>query len=247
MREQETEIGGPGREFRSTLWTVVLKAKEASSPERREALEKLIETYWKPVYFLVRRRGHSPEESKDITQGFFTALLERNFLRHIDRGRGRFRSFIRASLEHYLSDAWDRASAQKRGGGRPPVSLDFGAAETEIAQHGASDDPPDRVFQREWALRVMERALENLRGEFTASGRREEFEALRLHLSLAEREAPSYAHVGKALGLSEDEVRNRLHRARMLFRKAILEVIGSYTECDEDARDELRDLFSAFS
>ncbi len=243
----ETAIGGDRRTFRSTLWTVVLKARDPSAPDRRDALQTLIETYWKPVYFFIRRKGGDPEASKDLAQGFFAALLERNYLQYVDRGRGKFRTFLLTALEHFLADEVDRARAQKRGGGRALLSLDFAQAESEASRQPVSDETPDRAFQRDWALRVMAQGLKTLRDEFASSGRLEEFEAFRLHLSYAAAEAPSYADVGRRLGITEDEVRTRIHRARGRYREAILEVVRSYTESEEDARDELRELFAAFA
>jgi RNA polymerase sigma-70 factor (ECF subfamily) len=244
--DNDTSIGGANRAFQSTLWTVVLTAKDPAAPDRRQALQQLIETYWKPVYLFIRRRGNDREASKDLAQGFFTALLERNFLQYVARDRGRFRTFLLTALTHFLSDEHDRAQALKRGGGRPVFSLDFASAERELAGDPPAPGSPDRDFRRDWALKVMAQALHAVQTEFAASGRTEEFEALRLHLSFSAKEAPSYASVARTLGLSETDVRNRIHRIRSRFRDAILEVIRSYSESEEDAREELRDLMSAF-
>jgi RNA polymerase sigma-70 factor (ECF subfamily) len=243
----DTAIGGAPRAFQSTLWTVVLAAKDPSAPDRRDALQKLIETYWKPVYLFIRRKGNDREAGKDLAQGFFTALLERNFLQYVQRDRGKFRTFLLTALEHYMADEHDRAQALKRGGGRSAFSLDFASAENEIAREPASPETSDRVFRRDWALRVMSQALQGLKREFADSGRAEEFEALRLHLSFTAKEAPSYAEVAKALGVSEGDVRNRIHRTRARYKEAILDVIRSYTETEDDAREELRELLSAFA
>lgn len=243
----ETEIGGDGRDFRSTLWTVVLRAKDPSSPDRREALGALIQAYWKPVYFFVRRKGRSAEEAKDLVQGFFTALLEKNYLQYVDRGRGKFRTFLLTAFDHYVADDWDKVRAQKRGGGRSPVSLDFDGADTEFSREPAVADPPDRRLRRDWALKVMARALQAVRDEFAAAGCSQEFEALRLHLSYGAESPATYASVAASLGLSEGDVRNRIHRTRSRYKEAILEVIRSYTETDEEAKEELQDLMSAFA
>ena len=181
----------------------------------------------------------------DIAQGFFTALLERNFLQYVQRDRGKFRTFLLTALQHYLADEHDRAQALKRGGGRQALSIDFAAA--EAALHGPASEPPDRMFRRDWALRVMAQALEALRSEFAAQGRAEEFGALRFHLTEGTKGAPSGAELAKTLGLSEGEARKRVHRARTEYREAILRVIRDYTESEEDAREELADLLTAFS
>ncbi|HEV3029765.1 MAG TPA: sigma-70 family RNA polymerase sigma factor, partial [Planctomycetota bacterium] len=144
MPDDDTGIGGARRAFQSTLWTVVLAAKDLSAPDRRQALQTLIQTYWKPVYLFIRRRGNDREVSKDLAQGFFTALLERNFLQYVQRDRGKFRTFLLTALEHFMADERDRAQALKRGGGRASLSLDFASAETEISRDPAAPDSLDR-------------------------------------------------------------------------------------------------------
>ncbi|HVR86208.1 MAG TPA: sigma factor-like helix-turn-helix DNA-binding protein [Planctomycetota bacterium] len=146
-----------------------------------------------------------------------------------------------------MADEHDRAQALKRGGGRSPLSLDFASAENEVGRDPAASDSLDRGFRRDWALKVMSQALQLVTREFSESDRAEEFEALRLHLSFTAREAPSYAEVAEKLGISEGDVRNRIHRTRARYKEAILEVIRSYTETDEDAREELQDLMAAFT
>ena len=220
------------------MWTVVLRAKDPSAADRRDALQQLIETYWKPVYFFIRRKGSDPDASKDLAQGFFTALLEKNYLQYVDRGAGKFRTFLLTALEHFMADDYDRARAQKRGGGRPLLSLDFAQAESEVRRQPVSDETPEKAFRRDWAFRVMARALKALQ---------EEFEALRLHLRYTASEAPSYADVARRLGITESDVKTRIHRTRARYKEAILDVVRSYTESEEDTRDELRELFAAFS
>ena len=240
---KETSIGGSNRAFASTLWSVVLAARDADAPGRRDALQKLIESYWKPVYYFIRRKGADAEAAKDLAQGFFAALLERNFLQYVRKDRGRFRTFLLTALEHFLADEHDRAQALKRGGGRAAFSLDFAGAEREM--EGPSD-APDRAFRRDWALRVLSRGLEALRASFDGAGRKEEFEALRLHLAIGAEKPPSYADLAARLGITEQDVANRVHRARAAYRESILELIRAYSETEEDARDELRELLSAF-
>ncbi|MBI3854334.1 MAG: sigma-70 family RNA polymerase sigma factor, partial [Planctomycetes bacterium] len=203
----DTAIGGPKKGFQSTLWTVVLAAKDPAAADRRDAMQQLIEAYWKPVYLFIRRRGNDRETGKDLAQGFFTALLERNFLQYVERGRGRFRTFLLTALEHFMADEHDRAQALKRGGGRQGFSLDFASAESEMSREPASPDSLDRAFRRDWALRVMAQALQALKRDFADSGRAAEFEALRLHLSFTAKEAPSYGEVAAALGVSEADVK----------------------------------------
>lgn len=241
MSASEPAVG-----FRPTLWTVVLRAKEASAPERREALERLFQTYWKPIYFQIRRT-HDAEAAQDLTQGFFTAFLEKDFLKTVEREKGKFRTFLCVALKHYMADENDRARALKRGGGRAPLSLDFARAETEISRVPAAKDDPDRVFQKQWALEVIKRALQALRAEFQAAGRLAEFEAISLYLSAGGKQAPSHADLALKLGITETDVNNRVHRLRQRYREHILEEVRAYSENEDEAQQELRDLFSAFA
>ena len=232
--------------FRPTLWTVVLRAKDPEAPDRREALERLFQTYWKPVYFHIRRT-HDAEAAQDIAQGFFTAFLEKDYLKSVEREKGKFRTFLCVALRNYMADESDRARAQKRGGGKHLLSLDFARAETEISRMPAARENPDKLFQRQWALEVIKRSLQALRAEFLASDRLAEFEAISLYLSAGGKEAPSHADLAKRLGISESDVNNRVHRLRSRYRELILEEVRSYSDSEEEAQQELRDLFSAFA
>lgn len=242
---RETGIGeGPGA-FQSTLWTVVLRAKDPSAPGRRDALEKLIETYWRPLYNLVRRKGNDVETSKDITQGFFTELLSKDTLQYLEPGRARFRTYLRRVIENYMADRYAEAKAQKRGGGKPLLSLDFPSAEEDLSLQGAEN--PDQAYRRDWALRVMSQAMEAVEASFKSSGREAEFAAYRLHLTSTHPEGASYEELGRTLGISVEDVRNRIRAARARYRDAILDVIRSTTETEDEAREELRELLTAFS
>lgn len=238
---------GPPGPFPTTLWTVVLRAGEEGAPERRRALETLIRLYWKPLYHFVRHKGNDAEKSADLVQGFFTALLAREGLQRVDRRLGKFRTFLLASFGNYMADEHDRATALKRGGGAPLLSLDYRSAESEVFEVAGDDMPPEEVYTREWALRVLSQALENLRREYEQSGKPAEFDAFRRHLGHGTVPRPSYQEIGQSLGLSESLVRNRLHDARRRYAEAILDVIRSYTESEADAQEELRDLFKAFA
>lgn len=244
--KKETELGAGGPSFASTLWTRVLEAKDPSSPDRRGALEDLIRTYWKPLYFFVRRRGKDVETAKDLTQGFFTAFLERDFLRYVERGRGKFRTFLLTAFEHYLADEARRAKARKRGGGKAALPLDFAAVESEYAREAPAAAGPEDLYARRWALGVTGRALQALRREFEAKGRGREFEALQRFFAIGGR-APTGAELAAWLGVSEADAKVRLHRARRKYRQAIYREIRASTAGEDEAREELRELFSALS
>src|SRR5262245_33697105 len=226
-------MGGSKRGFQATLWTVVLRAKEHS----REALEELISTYWKPVYIYIRRWGYPSEEAKDLSQGFFADLLERDFLKGVSRDKGRFRTFLLTVLKRYLINESERKRAQKRGGGKPLMSLDYARAERDYTIMPTSDETPERSFNRQWALEAMARALGALSQEMEAST----FEAITPHLA----GGPSYEDTAKKLGVSVVRLNNLIHRTRKRYRELLrTEVCGSLTD-PAQADEEVRNLLEA--
>lgn len=229
----ETSIGGSCRTFEPTLWTVVLRARGHS----REALEELLQAYWKPVYFYIRRWGESVENSKDLTQGFFAEFLERDFLKDVSREKGRFRTFLVTALRHFLINEAERVQAKKRGGGRELISLDFKGAETQYRHTPVAKENIDRIFKREWALTVLSRALEALGREMDA----QTFEALKPHLA----GGPAYAETAQKLGITTTELNNLIHKTRKRYRDLLKrEVAGSVAD-PELVDEELKDLFEA--
>lgn len=221
----ETEMGGPDVRFHETLWSTVLKARDRSSPSGNDAFGRLARAYWKPAYFFIRRRGRSVDEAKDLTQGFFAALLERDVLKGVDPAKGRFRTFLLTVLERFLANEHERAGALKRGGGREAVPLDVAQAEAELVRAG---EGPEEAFERAWGAGVLARAFERLRG---APG----FEALRIKLS----ENLSHGEIGKRLGCGAKDVENALYRARKKFKEAVLAEIRLEVESPAEAEEEL--------
>src|SRR5213596_145496 len=191
--------------FTTTHWSIVLAAGRDSSRDAQEALEALCRTYWYPLYAYVRRRGYSVEEAEDLTQGFFARLLEKNYLKEVRRERGKFRSFLLASLKHYLANEWDRAQAKKRGGGQTPFSLDREVAEERYRLEPRSDLTPENVYERQWAVTILEEALARIREEFIRAGKAKHFGLLEPFLT-GEDEAGSYRQVAAELGTSEGAV-----------------------------------------
>lgn len=227
---RETSMGGSRRAFEPTAWTLVLKAREGKE------LSALFERYWKPCYFYIRRRGHDIEDAKDLTQGFFADLLEREALAAVTRSRGRFRNYLLACLDHHLSNEYDRRKARKRGA--KVLSLDFEGAETQLA--GSKADSPERAYRRQWALGVLERALQALKKEM---GPR--FDALREYITAGQ--PGSLREVADRLGLSEGNVKVILHRARRRYRERLREEVARTVEAPRDIDEEIRDLFAALS
>ena len=164
--------------FATTQWSLVVAAGENDSARAADALARLCDLYWYPVFAFVRRRGHTTEEAEDLTQGFFTRLIEKGDVGDADRSRGRFRTFLLTACQHYLLNERDRVSAAKRGGGRPPLSIDLAAAEGRYQRAFAHMDTPERAYERQWCLTLLDSALDDLRGEYAAAGNGALFERL---------------------------------------------------------------------
>ncbi|HZE95763.1 MAG TPA: sigma-70 family RNA polymerase sigma factor [Planctomycetota bacterium] len=229
----DTSMGGSRRGFQATLWTLVLKAKEHS----RDALEELIKIYWKPIYVYIRRWGYPSEEAKDLSQGFFSELLERDFLRGVSPEKGRFRTFLLTVLKRYLINESERKRAQKRGGGKPVMSLDYTRAERDFTIMPVSDETPERTFNRQWALEAMSRALGALAKEMDKAT----FDSIKPHLA----GGPAYDETAKKLGITVTRLNNLIHRTRKRYRDLLrAEVAGSLTDSAE-ADEEVRNLLDA--
>ncbi len=228
-----------GEWFVSTHWSVVLSATDTSAPGSREALETLCCTYWYPLYAYTRRKGYSPEDAQDLTQGFFARFLEKNYLDDVDRGKGKFRSFLLASLEHFLTNEWRDARAQKRGGGRPLVSLDAALAEDRYRLEPVEPLTPEKVFERRWAFTVLEMAMERLREEYEAQGKAALYAELKSAIS-SEAEQASYAEKAARLNQTVNAVKMaalRLRRRyRELLRAEVANTLGDESEVDQELR-----------
>jgi len=229
--------------FATTHWSVVLNAGRADDTRSREALARLCQTYWYPLYAFVRRRGHGLEEAQDLTQGFFGRLLEKKLFQAADPERGRFRSFMLASLSNFLNNHWDRAHTARRGAGCEIVSWDAQSAEERYLQEPFHEETPEKMFERRWALTVLDQALAMLREEYGRGGKGELFEALHVCLS-GGRAAEPYVVLGARLGLSEAAVKVAVHRVRRRFAAALRQVIAQTLGREEDVDEELRHLVS---
>jgi RNA polymerase sigma-70 factor (ECF subfamily) len=185
--------------FSTTRWSLVLAARHGSSPAAREALSTLCGLYWYPLYAFTRRQGHGPDDAHDRVQGFFTRLLEKNQLGTVDRQRGRFRSWLRASLHHYLCNEWDREHTLKRGSGEPLVSLDATTAQEKYRLEPSHELTLERLFERRWALTLLEQVLGILGEEYTRTGKGPLFEGLKGTLT-GEAGEVSYQWIATELG-----------------------------------------------
>jgi RNA polymerase sigma-70 factor (ECF subfamily) len=225
--------------FHTTHWSVVVAAKGTDSPSAQAALEKLCRTYWYPLYAYLRRRGCSEHDAQDLTQGFFAQLLQRQSIQSVEREKGKFRSFLLASLSYFLADERDRATAQKRGGGREVFSLDAHEAEQRYRLEPADERSPEKMFEHRWAMTLLDQVLARLGKEFTEAGKRELFERLRTFLVEGTGEE-TYSKVAREVGLTEEAVKKAVQRMRgryhQLFRDEIAQTVASPAEVDEELR-----------
>ena len=233
-------------QFCTTHWSVVLLAGEESSLRSSEALEKLCRTYWYPLYAYVRRLSYSPHDAQDLTQGFFARLLEKRFLESVDRRKGKFRSFLLASLNHFLANERDRDNALKRGGGTLHISLDEQNAESRYLQTPQSDLSPERIFERQWALAILEQALTRLREEYVSSGNARHFELLKAFLT-SDTSDGAYGPVAEQLQVSPGSVAVAVHRVRHRYRELVRTEIADTVASPGDIDEEMRSLFAALS
>jgi RNA polymerase sigma factor (sigma-70 family) len=245
-------IPSPGRAmgdspvFRTTHWSVVLAAGDPQSPEAQSALARLCQAYWYPLYCCVRRHGRSPEDAQDLTQAFFAKLIEKNQISLADRERGRFRTFLLRSLENFLRNEHEKASTQKRGGGREVISWDAQSAEEQYLQEPAAHLSPEQLFERRWASTVITGTLARLRRELAATSREELFDKLEPHLWGDDTSTP-YATIAAALDMTVVAVKVTVHRLRARFRALLREEIAQTVADPSEIDDEMRRLFQVLT
>jgi RNA polymerase sigma factor (sigma-70 family) len=243
--EQTRRPPGEG-DFCTTHWSVVLAAGRSDSTRAHEALEKLCRAYWYPLYVFVRRLGHNAHDAEDLVQAFFAQCLEKNYLGAADQAKGRFRSFLLIALKRFLANEWDKTRAQKRGGGAPPISLDALTAEQRYALEPAEQLTADRLFERRWALTLLDNVLSRLREEQIALGRGAIFESLKDSLTTGKPSAP-YAELAGRLDLSEGALKVAVHRLRQRYRELLEAEIANTVASPEEVAEERRYLLSVLS
>jgi RNA polymerase sigma-70 factor (ECF subfamily) len=232
--------------FVTTRWTVVLSAGRKSSPHSDRALGELCQTYWYPLYAYVRRQGHTKEDAEDLVQAFFEKFLEKNYLEGLSAERGRFRAFLLASMKHFLANEWDKSQRQKRGGGALHLSLDWQSADKRFHLDPPDPASPDKTFDREWALALLERVIVRLRDECVAEGRAGLFEQARGYLMVGEKAIP-YAEAAQRLDMDEGAVRVAVHRLRKRYRGLLRDEIAQTLEDPAQVAEELRSLQAALA
>jgi len=232
--------------FATTHWSVVQAAGQPESSRYQQALETLCEAYWLPIYFYLRRCGHRQDSAEDYTQGFFARLLENDGLRLAEPTRGKFRSFLLTALKHFLANEGDRNRTLKRGGGRRILSLDVDEAENRYAAQPAHRMTPERIFERSWALAILERAMSRLHDELVSKGKESLLENLKGYLT-ADRDETPYRQVASELDMSENAVKVAVHRLRRRYRELLRDEIAQTVSTEAEIDEEIRDLFAALA
>ena len=237
--------GPPHARFETTRWSVVLAAGGESS-NASDALAFLCEAYWYPLYAFVRRHGHDADAAQDLTQAFFARFIEKRDVQAARRERGRFRAFLLASMKHFLLNEYRRQRAAKRGGGRIPLALEVETADGRYERDLPDTITPEALFDRQWALTVINRALGRLRRQAAEAAKIREFELLKDSLT-GDLPHGSYRRVGEALGLSEGAVKVAVHRLRRRFQLALRAEISDTVASAADIEGELEYLLRALT
>ena len=228
--------------FQTTHWSLVLRAGHREDRNADVALAALCQRYWFPLYAYVRRRVADAHDAQDLTQEFFARLLEKRYLAVADPRRGKFRCFLLASLEHFLTNEWKRGHAQKRGGGVRPLRLDLEAGESRLSLEPVDDVTPERLFERQWVLTLLDLVMQRLEREYRLSGRSEQFERLKGALT-GQRDGLPYAALGAELKISEEAARQAASRLRKRYRELLREEVSQTLAEPGEVDDEIRSLF----
>jgi len=232
--------------FTTTHWSVVLAARGSDSSDASEALEKLCRAYWHPLYAFVRRRGYERHAAQDLTQEFFARLLEKNYLGAADRAKGKFRTFLLTALEHFLANEWRDAHAQKRGGKLTFLSFDDPAADEQYLQVSSGDLSPERLYEKQWAMTLLEQALATLQSEFAAAGKGPWFNELKIFLT-GEKRSVSYADLAVKLATTEGALKTAVNRLRQRYAGLLREEVARTVASPDEVEEELRALMAALN
>ncbi len=236
------EAGRPN--FATTRWSMVLAAGTPGPQDNGDALAELCTQYWYPLYAYARRSGHDPEDARDLTQGFFAKLLDKRDLRAADPARGRFRTFLLSSMKNFMAGEWRKDNTLKRGASFDLVSLDIDSAEGSYGLEPYHELSPDAIYERRWALGLLDRAVEDLEAQYVANGKGELFEALRAFLGGGDEVLP-YSELSARLGQSEGALRTAVSRLRSRWKSRIRELVAETVGAESEIEDELRTLIAA--
>ena len=231
--------------FATTHWSVVLAAGDTETTRSQQALSSLCHTYWYPLYVFVRKRGSSPQDAEDLTQEFFARLLRKKSLAHLTREGGRFRSFLLKSMNRFITDEWRRAHAQKRGTGKI-ISFDAASAESRYSIEPADRHTPETLYDRAWALVLLDAVFRRLRDEYARDGKAALFDQLKFCLT-GQRSAIPYAELANQLNQPENTVKTHVHRLRQRYRGLLREEVAQIVTSPGEIEEELRSLFGALA
>ena len=246
MSESSDLLRRGDNQFHTTQWSLVLRAGQREDTQAQAALAELCERYWYPLYAYVRRQGHQPAEASDLTQSFFLRLLEQHGLSLADSERGRFRSFLLSAMNHFIANHWRAERTQKRGGGKiASLSMNFDDGESRYSHEPSHEETAERIFERRWALTMLERAFVALREELSAAGKLNQFETLKVFLDDAAN--ASYAQAAATLRMSEVAVRVAVHRLRDKYRHHLRSEVAQTVESTADIDQELAALLRAIT
>jgi RNA polymerase sigma-70 factor (ECF subfamily) len=240
----DNEIGqfGGNRQFATTQWSIVRAVGLGNVQAAHSALQELCQIYWYPLYTFVRRQGHDANSAADLTQAFFADLLQREDLKKVDPELGKFRSFLLTAMKHFLINQWDKAKAQKRGGGKSPLSLDFGEADNRYRLEPSHAKTPELIFQKQWAKTLLDRVHQTLRAEFADRGKAHQFDKLQRFLA-GKSEDETLATAAAQLNMSEVAVKVSLHRMRQRFGELLRAEIQQTVSTPEEIDSEIQQLF----
>jgi RNA polymerase sigma-70 factor (ECF subfamily) len=238
----EIQSSADRADFAATRWTLVLRAARGTqTPRAAAAMAELCRVYWYPLYAFIRRRGHSAHDAEDLTQEFFARLLDKQFLAAAEREKGRFRTFLLTTVKRFLANEYDAAQAQKRGGGQRIVPLDGLEPEARYHLEPADTMSPERLFEQQWAVALLDRVLARLQTEMAAEDKSALFDGLKDHLAGGRSEP--YAEIATRLGMSEGAIKTAVHRLRRRYRELLREEIGHTVDDPDEVEDEIRYLF----
>ncbi len=249
MAALETGSSAPSRPqpvFATTRWSVVLAAGHSDTSHAHDALAHLCRSYWYPLYAYARRRGQSPHNAQDLTQEFFARLLHGNWIAQADQQRGRFRTFLLSAMQHFMANEWNKAHAQKRGGTQPVLSLNDDSAEQRYLLEPAEKHTPETLFERGWALSLLNDVLRRLEEEYRRAGKSAWMEVMRPALT-ANRDAIGCADIAQKLGMTEAAARVAVHRLRQHYRRLIQAEVANTVASPDEVEAEMRHLFQVLT
>jgi RNA polymerase sigma factor (sigma-70 family) len=242
----DASCAASGDPFATTRWSVIARAQDPASANARAALAELCQAYWYPLYVYLRGQSSSAQAAEDLTQGFFVHLLEKDLISAVDRNKGKFRAFLLACCKHYLANRRDHDHAQKRGGDRTILSLDFASADQRYQREPADPLTPDAQFERRWAMTLLEQTLARLQQEMEQQGKADLYRHLQPVLTAAP-DAARYSNIAETLGITEDAVKKNVQRLRERYGQLLRDAIAATVETPEQIDEEIQSLFAALA